>query len=394
MTRIGVALGLDTITAVTPRGDVWRSSFEPGALPEILGELRDRLSRPRSPLVVALLPPLVQVRRVELPALTDEELRRVLTRDVERYLPDVRVPQVAAAARAGTRRSSPVTYLIAAADAALVSSLYDAARKSGWQLASVVPAYAAWEIAGRHLQPAPEHQDGYLLLRQCDRMEALLVQRGRLTLVRRFRASVSMDAVTAALGELSAVPLNEPEVLAARYAPRVRGAGLVPDAVRAARARGETRWSVRMLAVAAALLVLAGALEMWGQHRELAAIRARRAALSGHVARAMQLRESIEDIQARLRTLARAESSASRWSAVVSVVAERLPRDAYLVKLRGAGDSLVLEGAALRAAGAFEALRNAPGISGVRADAPIRQEARDSQPPIERFTIGARLGAK
>jgi hypothetical protein len=50
-----------------------------------------------------------------------------------------------------------------------------------------------------------------------------------------------------------------------------------------------------------------------------------------------------------------------------------------------------VEGRAARATGVFESLQRAPGIGGVRAEAPIQQEVQDSGPPIERFLLGARL---
>ena len=67
--------------------------------------------------------------------------------------------------------------------------------------------------------------------------------------------------------------------------------------------------------------------------------------------------------------------------------------DAYLAAFRGRGDSVGLEGVAQRAAGVFTALQRAPRVAGVRADAPIRQEAspRPGAPPVERFTVTARL---
>ena len=141
------------------------------------------------------------------------------------------------------------------------------------------------------------------------------------------------------------------------------------------------------------MLLLSATTELWGAHRELAALQAERRGLAPLVAQAMDLRQTVDGVHERLRALAAAEAGASRWTAVIASVAEHLPSDAHLLSLRGDGDSLVLEGIASRAAGAFESLRAAPGVLGVRAEAPIRQEAQDSAAPVERFTLGARLAA-
>ena len=105
----------------------------------------------------------------------------------------------------------------------------------------------------------------------------------------------------------------------------------------------------------------------------------------------MELRETMEGIEARLTALAAAETGASRWSGIIAEVAEHLPSDAHLIGMRGTGDSLLLEGVAARAAGVFESLQLAPGVAGVRAAAPIRQEGQDSGAAVERFSLGARL---
>ncbi len=39
-------------------------------------------------------------------------------------------------------------------------------------------------------------------------------------------------------------------------------------------------------------------------------------------------------------------------------------------------------------------MQSAPGVVDVRAQAPIRRELRDGERPVERFTLGARLGGE
>src|SRR5688500_18101962 len=98
--NVGVALGTHRICAVVGRGTptaesshgVWSRPLRPAPeghgwedLGEGLAEMRQALAIRSGALHVALLPPLVQVRRLELPRLGEEELRRVLTRDAGRY---------------------------------------------------------------------------------------------------------------------------------------------------------------------------------------------------------------------------------------------------------------------------------------------------------------------
>ena len=105
----------------------------------------------------------------------------------------------------------------------------------------------------------------------------------------------------------------------------------------------------------------------------------------------MAAREAALGVSARLAALTDAERGALDWTAVLDQVAATLPPDAYLTGFRASGDSLVIEGAARRAAGVFEGLQAATRLSRVRPAGPIRQELRDSAPPIERFIASATL---
>ena len=125
--------------------------------------------------------------------------------------------------------------------------------------------------------------------------------------------------------------------------------------------------------------------------RELAAVQARRAEIRGTVSGATDVRIAIETLQRRLSALEPIEASATRWSAVFTEVAAHLPRDAYVVRVRGAADSLTIEGLASRAAGVFERLDRAPGIASIEPAASIRHEMSDAGVTVERFSIAARL---
>ena len=430
---VGVALGPDKITAGIGR-EPWLRALTPDAgqapgwldLVDALRELREAVGSAAGDLHVALLPPLVQVRRIELPRLREEELRKVLARDAGRYILHGGTAQILGTVGSRDQRRSPVAYLVAFADAPLVDCIYAAAAAAGWDLSRVIAACSAWEVAAKEQVAGMRNGQGYLMVCSGSYIEAMRFQAGRLELCRRFppewlpgqvieqlveHASpeswfIVTGAHAEALGlrtELRSRGLrllegaegvtweDQPEALAAKWAPKAASLELVPDRVwiaREQRARGLSR---RLLACAAALLLLSAGLELWGTHRELDAVRHQRSAIRGTVAQAMELRETMEGIEARLTALAAAETGASRWSGIIAEVAEHLPSDAHLIGMRGTGDSLLLEGVAARAAGVFESLQLAPGVAGVRAAAPIRQEGQDSGAAVERFSLGARL---
>jgi hypothetical protein len=335
----------------------------------------------------ALLPPLVQVRRIELPRLADDTLRQVLTRDSSRYFAGVRAPQVIGIRRLAPGRRSPMTYLVTSADALMVESLFASAAEAGWTVESVVSAYSAWESASCRMWPELKRAAGQVCISGNDRTEVLQLERGRLALVRRFSASSGAEQPAAPLSRT----LDSPEATAAQAAGNADGPDLLPDQVRAGRQQRAGRLSARLLTAAAALLLITAGIEAWGVHRELAEVESRRAALKQNVSRAMVVREEMGQLDARLRVLLGAEAARSQWARTLVSVAEYLPSDAHLVGFRGSADSVVLEGEAERASLVFESLQKAPGVLSVRADAPIRQEARDSGPAVERFTLAARL---
>jgi hypothetical protein len=439
--RVGVSISRDRLTAVGPLagpatigGDPWARPLNPSDsgpgwidLPEALRELRAAVGQRPHALDVALLPPMARIRRIELPRLTTDEVRSVLARDTGRYLLEASPAVAAAILSESAARRSPVPYLAAFADTALVESIHDAAESAGWRAIRIVPAHAAWEAGIRGHAPSGRGP-GCLLVADPSRVEALVFAAGRLVIGRRFDASVAPGRMLEQLGEhfgagpapwfavvgplesrrsfedavetrglallelgRSASQLQTPELLAAAGAPLVRRGELVPEALRLDRGRRAARLSVRLLSGAAAMLLLSAGLELWGVKREIAAVEDERRAIRGVVAQAIELRQTVEGIQDRLDGLAAAEAAASRWSGVIADVADHLPSDAHLISLRGAADTLVLEGVAGRAAGAFEGLRGAPGVIGVRAEAPIRQESQDSGATVERFSLGARL---
>jgi hypothetical protein len=439
--RVGVALSAEGMVAAianhSPGGErprVWSRPINqsPVGFPDTadlaqgLRELRE-LVGPKQLLRVALLPPLVQLKRIELPRLREEEVARLVARDPARYFLGVAERQVVGAKVINTGRRAPVPYLVATADAQLIEAIYQAAAASDWVLDGVVPAQTAWAAwalrSGLAIGPS-----AWLMVSDGSGITALLLEAGRLQLQRRFRlADVAgaakavveqgrMDghdalAIVLAGPNLRAVLVEELGSQSVRVTPTSdegsANAALIaahgvwcgsepelpPERVVKARQRRSVLVSARLLAGAAALLVIAGGAELWGAHRELDRLKSRRAALRTMVVDAMRAREELDGLSTRLATLRMADTARSHWAAVLVSIAEYLPADAHLVAMRGSSDTLVLEGVARHAEPVFDAIQRAPNVIAVRADAPIRQEAQDST-TVEQFTLAARMAVE
>ena len=447
--RIGVAIGVDGLWAsVAPANplashrsgsaEIRERALEPlgsaGSWPDLedaLRNLREDVAPEGGSLAVALLPPLVRIRRLDLPPLTDTETRRVIERGATKYFTGVREPQVAGIARVVHRLRRSGTVIAAAAPARTIAAVLDAARAAGWSVAAIRPAHAAW-IAGARAQWAEVgRESAQLVILREETAELLRLEHGAIAGVRQFggisaRLDQLVDAVIEASDGVGPLPLltigpeerrqmlvaplgdrgiqlgdraarwravsESPEAMAAAFAHEAKDLDLLPPQAHAARDATARRRAFQLAGLAAGFLVLGAVAQLWDVRRELASVQARRAEIRAAVNGASEARATIESLRRRLTTLAPLEADATRWSAVLAEVATYLPRDAYLVDVRATADSMVLEGIASRAAGVFDRLARAPGISGVRPAGSIRRDVTETGAPIERFSLSARVG--
>lgn len=357
--RAGIAIGADRGVA------------------EVLAGLQARARGERLALHVALLPPLVQLRTVELPHMSESDARRVIGRNASRYFSHATEPLTM------SLRRMEKGWLVAAAPASIVSAIHEAAKKHRWDVDAIVPAHAAWARAG----------DGLLEIALEGERIVLEVATGALARVRRFRPDAVVPEELAKRRVVAADSAGA-AALAASHATRVTALDLVPDQVRDSRMRGARRLGWAISGAAAAMLLVAAVSTFWGEHRELAALRAQRETLGSRVQEALSNRESLLTVAEKVNFLAALERSAQPWSTVVARVAEALPGDASLIAFRAEADSVSLEGQARDASGVFAAMRSTPGFLAVRASAPVRQEGGGAGAPVvERFTMAARLDA-
>jgi len=397
---VGAALGPDRLWLTDPRTNQTCSrELDPGpsadgtwpALSEALADLHAELRLPATPhLAVALLPSLAQVRLLPLP-LTDAEAPDVLRRDAARWFLAARGEHAIAALSIRRRaRGSGREILAAAAPRPLVDAVHAAGRAAGWRAVRVVPAVVAWwAVAARPgertcaIVPA---DDALHVL--CDDGEGPLPPR-------RVRlgpgAAERLKATLSALGTLDARRLAEDTEAAARlaaaHAPGVRALELRARGTEATARRRRHRATGAVLAAALGCAAAAAALLLVDARRELAHVADARGRIRAAVAERLATDGRLSDERAQHEVLRRAESGLPRWSGVLASLGAHLPDDAHLTRFRTSGDTIVLAGEAGSAAGVLAALRATPGVTDVRAEAPIRRASGADDAPVERFSL-------
>ncbi len=420
---------------VPTRGEGWRVSLEPppvdggswSSLASALGELARAVGASGGALAVTLMPPLTEVRRLEMPPLKDDELQRLLSRNAARYFVNARTPQIVGATPAARRvRGASVPVVAASASARLVAAIRAAAVQTGWNVESVAPAESAWAGASLALWPGFAKQSAWALVASDDRTDLLHLESGRLVGVRRFRAgaadaamiadtigpaqSVGIAGAPSARRELAAAlgthsvpvttPLGEwsdkaewPDLLAAHFAGQEVGPSLRSDDAVAVEKDRARRAAFVVAGAAAALLVLAAGVELWGVHRQLGIVRAERERLRPQIAATMIGRTTVDATSRHLAALNAVERSKPDWSAIITTLSQGITEDAYLTAVRARGDSLIIDGLAERASRVFDALQRSKVLTGVKSAAPVRRELQEDGTALDHFTIAARVVA-
>lgn len=436
--QTGVAISATELCAVDIRlrgasDRVWRAPLDPppseGAswpsLASALAGLSRALGVTSGTLAVSLMPPLTEVRQLELPPLRDDDLQRLLSRNPSRYFVGARAAQIVGASPAGRRARGAATPVIAAAASArLVAMIHVAAEQAGWIVDMVAPAETAWAAGALALWPTFAKQRLYTLIAHDDRTDLLQLENARLVGVRRFRsgaadAAMIADAVgpsarvcvagsvqprrqlTAALGALGvatsvaggewASVSDHGDVLAAHFAGSDVGPVLRSED-NVAMQRAQTRKATSITFASAAVLVAASALiELWGVHHQLDLVRQQRAEIRPALSSTLIGRTTVEATYRHLAVLNGIERSTPQWAAVITTLSKAVPDDAHLTAIRWRDDSLIVDGLAEHAARVFDALEKAPGLVGVKAAAPVRREPQDDGTALDHFTIAARV---
>ena len=364
MKRIGIALGADRLMVALPGGRRLETA-EIADLTKVLEDLKQAAELPLARVTVALLPPLVDLRRISLPPLQPDEHRRVIARDMARYFMGAHDPQIVAS-------DAPFAAL---APAQLIDALETAVAGVGWVLDAIIPAHVAWASAVR---------DGPLIARLPQGIEVLRVQRRRIVERSRVRTTAATNGAT----EIEAFAVAAEQAAAMHD----RSLDLMSEPRRSQRRRSRRRFATLLSAAAVLCLLLASGVDYWGMHRELAALRAQRAAIAERLAGAMRTRDSLTALTGVVATLQTLDANVPRWSGFFTDLADYLPRDAHLDAFRAVGDSVAMVGVAHEAATVFQGLERMPGLTSVRADGAIRQDVTPTGVVREHFGLSARWG--
>lgn len=436
--RTGVAISQTELCAADIRlrnstGRGWSSTLEPPAadaanwpsLASALADLARTLDVSTGSLAVSLMPPLTEVRRIDLPPVSADDMHRLLARNASRYFAHARGPQIVGAlAAARQARGAPTSVIAAAAPARLIAAIRHAADLSGWTVEVLAPAEGTWAAAAATLWPSLARQCAWALLAHDDRTDLLQLKDGRLVGVRRFRAGAvdaamiadtvgraariglagvstpgrAVAAALSALGQSVTPPSDDwaaisehPNLLAAHFAGTEAGPLLrAEDAVVLDRQR--MRKATWLTATAAAALLIAAAfIELWGVHRQLRLVTEERARLRPQIASTLVGRTTVEATYRHVAALSAIERASPQWSSVIAAVSAAVPDGAHLTAIRVHDDSVIVDGLADRAARVFDGLKRSSVLIDVNAPAPVRRELQDNGAPLDHFTIAARV---
>lgn len=431
--RLDLALGADGLTTFAT-GEVSPLGFFPGRLDpfadntaviaELFGRLEDRLGGTGGTAAVgtilrlAILPPLSEVRLLDLPGLRDEEIERVLKRDTSRHFLGGGRNLAVGGVRIGSGgKSSSMPVLAAAVPAPLLDAVQSAAQVRGWEIDRIIPAHAAWWDLLESARPDGRRSGNggprLLIAALGDTLHTIRIESDSTTSVRKFPAA-DADAFGEVAGGTGGValvlapaeqrtgllerlrvdgwvqartdrPMDAPEAAA-------RGAAdalpeIVPPFIARKRMTRERGFTSRVLAAAAVLLVVAAGVYYWGAARAYAAVRSERDQLRPVVAPALAARDSLDLMTSRLEELAALQDGTSGWTAFMVELAVLLPPETHLVSLRAVGDTVVIEGAGGRAGEALEALRTTPLLRDVQLEGPIQRDMEGGTTARERFTV-------
>jgi hypothetical protein len=426
---VGVILGRKSapsarVPVALDDGGTW----DEGGFVRALGQLKEELDQVAggdtqgASVFLTLLPPVADARLVHLPPMRRAEVEAVLSRDVARYFLGATRPQVVgvrlphgARSGAGAQESEPIPVLAGAAPLDLLETVRSGLGMVGWDPASFSVAHGVWLSAAS--SSGEEKPVGLvavlgstahvLKLRGGDPVtsrqlpatdpeaiaEALGGEKGRVPV---FGDSSAFEALRPYLSSARFNPVRDPEgwqgaeesVAARAHRPQLQ---LVPPTMVRERA-GRARRNVRALVVGAVVMVLASfAIQLWGAHRELGAVRARRASISSEVAPLILARDSLNTLRGQVESLTDLSKNSPIWTRPLVELSALLPQDTYLTGFFASGDTVELEAAGAQAGEAIQLLRESGLFEEIRLQGLVERELDEGETVEERFRLWARL---
>lgn len=396
------------------------------------------------PVVVALLPPLAEARVISLPPLADDEAELVLRRDAARHFFGAARGSVVVAV--GPHEAEVGGRLAALASQPLAETLLRVLRGRGYRPEELVAAQGGWAELGGAAEAGivaamvPGSAPGSLGL------HILHLEGGTTVATRRVATgdpAALADALTGArAGEQArALVLKAPSAGpgggvgteagapalganeearrlaatlaasgwriveppgghdaatgAAPFGPASSGTrgfrlGFLPPSLMALHRERNRRQAVRLGVAAVLILLLAGAVHLWGAGAQLRAVERERAFLAEAVAPALAMRDSLDRMEERLASLRGLGEASHRWTFALVEIAMILPPEAHLTAFRAAGDTVAVEGSGGRAGDALAALRGSTSFREARMEGTIQRDLGEGG-AAERYTLSALL---
>ncbi len=358
-----------------------------------------------SRLTFALLPDLVEVRRVQHPPMSARHLRAHLSRRAERYL--VSPGAFRTVAFTGFPDEGGARW-IAFAESEVVTSLYRMVRTADVELEAIVPAIWGWcQSACGRSDDGPSPQVQVVPWPTPEGEPALHVVAKGSGGSLRYRRFPDTSVGRVALSDVLAPA--DPESVHGRSAGPIEirdplrdaalGAMVTPDSAprlvaeeqRSDRRRRTRRASAALAGTSAIFLLVAAAAHLLGLRRELGVLESERARLAAPVVEASEVRSRTEYLSDALTALRGTARAAPRWSEVLAATAEVLPSSAHLTSFRGAGDTLVVQGVAAEARDVVTGMSDIRGMVRLRMVGPLRRDVLEGDRVIERFRIAASI---
>lgn len=404
-----VAVGRQYLVGLWPDGQVRYSGAEtPAAAAASILAWAAEVSAKR--VEWTLLPPLVDVRLIRLPRLRQREIGTVLTRNVSKYFPAAKSAQVIGWQIVKRERGALDDLLVGAAPEDVINEIRGSLEAAGLVVGAPSPAHVGWvaaaDVRGR------QRRQGVLGVELHDRAYLLAFRGLQLTATSVLPASPD-DRRAARARELSQGgpvlelaprqapiagaedvlpfdPRSRAAVLAAvHFASRENPLRLFTASERASRRRRNRLRATWTASAAAVLVLLAGALELWGLQRELRAISAEREEIAAAVSLALERRQTLETLRSQITAVDSLERSAPTWAGLITELSTRLPRTAHLSVLRGTVDSLTVNGAARNPEEAIDSIRGLYGVAALHSLQPSRRERSESA--LQLFSVRLQL---
>jgi len=396
--KVGVAIGEDVFAACWSES-TWETTLPAGPTADAIREATSEVNRfarssKGASVYLALLPPLVQMRRIELPWMSEEDYRLAVTTNAQRYFLGIRQTAVCGIAATGERRRGTSVPLVAfAANSELIENLSTGFASIGWPIDRIVPGQEAWASSVLQAHPSARRSLVSIAVRLPRELNMFEVDAGSLQRVRRFRSAATFPAAERGRQRFTLGGNEDRSVamVAAAGARVSRRGELIPDTLRRVRAEHQRQISALAVAFVCINLLAAAIAYRWRLERQLTHIVARRSAIQSTVKQAVTLRDSAELLVERIRMIAELEAAAPRWSAVLSRIAIALPEDAQLESVRTESDSVTIEGQAQDASRVLSALKGTPGLNAIRSTSSILRELGTDQMPVERWRFSMRV---